>query len=160
MNETRSLAPDEGKEFFALRSPFSTAGLDVIWVVIWVADHLFGSFIMPQDKQHKKKSKKKRQPSFTLPKNPYNYKYGSVRSLSKNKAPLVGTWTRLRTPGKLGQRDQNIKDRCKNGFLKLNEKVSQNLDVHEISSWMQKQKVFVDDYYRQMNFTADSSFRS
>ncbi|KAK2146267.1 hypothetical protein LSH36_621g00020 [Paralvinella palmiformis] len=97
---------------------------------------------MPHDKEHKRKSKKKRQPSFTLPKNPYNYQYGSTRSTAKKKGPLIGTWTRLRSPGKPGQglkgHDDKVQNR--NGFLKLNEKVSHNLNVQEIGSWMQKQK--------------------
>lgn len=104
------------------------------------------SFNMVQEKEHKKKSKKRRQPSFTLPKNPYNYKYGSTRSTSKNTGQLVGTWTRLRSPGKLIQKNRDGKNQNKNGFMKLNEKVSQSLDVQEIGSWMEKQKVAVYVY--------------
>ena len=99
---------------------------------------------MPLNKEPRKQ-KKKRQPSFTLPKNPYRHHYGTNPQPTKTKGPMVGTWTLLRSSTKQGQgrQDHQGLTRANKGFVTLNDKVSQNLDVQEIGSWMRKQKVFV-----------------
>ena len=89
------------------------------------------------NKKKKKEGKKmKRQPSFSLPRNPYRYKYGARTP----GGPMVGSWTALsRSQQGLAQSDLRLN--YSNGLMCLNAQIAQDLSMAEINEWMTIQKV-------------------
>ena len=84
-------------------------------------------------KKRSKKNKLERQPSFTVPRNPYKYKY-----FEKPKATVMN-WTPFHTSPSAhycGLSSDNLTD--------LNQKISTQLsqDMTEISTWFREQKVY------------------
>ncbi|ELU02090.1 hypothetical protein CAPTEDRAFT_224653 [Capitella teleta] len=80
------------------------------------------------------KRKKKRQPSFTLPKNPHKFRYGSSPVLAND--DYIGTWTMMRSK----KTSKNPAAPPVKGFMQLNSKISAGLDPGEISTWLRDQK--------------------
>ncbi|KAK2180825.1 hypothetical protein NP493_425g05027 [Ridgeia piscesae] len=89
------------------------------------------------NKKKKKEGKKmKRQPSFSLPRNPFRYKYGARTP----GGPMVGSWTALsRSQQGLAQSDLRLN--YSNGLMCLNAQIAQDLSMAEINEWMRIQKV-------------------
>ncbi|KAI0219497.1 hypothetical protein LSAT2_028969 [Lamellibrachia satsuma] len=87
-------------------------------------------------KEGKKEGKKlKRQPSFSLPRNPYRFQYGAQTT----GGPMTGTWTALsRCQRGVGQTD--LKLNYSNGLVSLNAQIAQHLSMAEIHEWMRMQR--------------------
>ena len=94
------------------------------------------------------KKKKKRQPSFTMPKNPHKHRYGSTSS-DQHKGPMVGTWTLMKTRKKEAGAVAPVEHR---GLMNLNSKVSAGLNPSEISTWIRDQKVGLSSLFFKRNF--------
>lgn len=95
---------------------------------------------MPWKKDKEKDRKKvQKQPSFTLPKNPYRHRFG----VSQHKGPMVGTWTALWTQEAQPRTHQRSPGKYP-GLWNLNDRVVGNLDLGEISLWNKHQKVWRD----------------
>ena len=100
-----------------------------------------------KDGENKKKKKVKRQPSFTLPRNPYRYQYGAgfyfnqaCSNYSKNYCQVTATWGPKKKPGDGLPRFRFQKSEG-DAIYTYNRKISASLDVDEISDWLNKQKV-------------------
>ena len=79
----------------------------------------------------KKKCRKKRQPSFTLPKNGPRVRFGYPEH---RRGPVLGTWTALHYHNRhLGVNYSRL--------MKLNNRISSELDMLEMHSWAREQRV-------------------
>jgi len=85
-------------------------------------------------KEQKTLEKKERVPSFTVPRNPYKYKY-----FEKPKTTGNMNWTPFHTSP-----DRHYCGVSADNLLGLNRKISTQLneDMSEISTWFQEQKVY------------------
>jgi hypothetical protein len=78
--------------------------------------------------------KKKRQPSFTMPKNPYKHRAPAPTDADDGR--WVGTWSLMRSRKVCKEPPPPVR-----GIMNLNSKISAGLDPSEISTWLREQKV-------------------
>ena len=86
-----------------------------------------------QKKDKKNRKKCKRQPSFTVPRNPYRYKYGGHANCNRESS----TWTHYQNMHFRGALPQWT---C---MTSLNSKIVSALNTHEITTWLEGQKLQV-----------------
>ena len=80
----------------------------------------------------KKDKKRKHQPCLTVAK--AQHEYGTSRNRTSIRKS-AGTWTGLKVAGHCALRGQRL--------LNLNNRIAQNLNMDEITQWVQQQKVAV-----------------
>lgn len=81
-------------------------------------------------KKNKKRNKVKRKPSFTVPRNPYKYKYGPLPAPD----PTSKTWTHYQS---MRFRGALPKWTC---MSSLNQKISSNIKQDEVAEWLSRQR--------------------